>query len=94
MTRLPETTLHNKYLDLDESYDCGFTFDNGKQEELLSKNDEVNDLKDRLKALEKIFLPFLENLSKDPDKENIKWPNRKPILDKQIKKLKQLTKID
>jgi hypothetical protein len=84
----------NKYLDLDETDDFGFTIESADQTELLSKHAEVEDLKDRLRALEKVFLPLLENLSKDPDKDMIKWPNRKPVLDKQIKRLKKLTKVD
>jgi hypothetical protein len=84
----------NKYLDLNESDDFGFTIESEDQSELMSKQAEVEDLKDRLRALEQIFLPLLENLAKDSDKEMIKWPNRKPVIDKQIKKLKRLTKVD
>ena len=58
-----------------------------------SLNEEVEDLKNRLHALEKIFMPLLENSAKDPDKPMIKWPNRKEVLEKQMRKLKQLTNI-
>ena len=82
----------NTYLDLADDNDFGFTF--AHEEELLESNpshsslqEEVNDLKKRLAALNKIFMPLLENLSKDPDKPMIKWPNRKDIL------LKTLTKV-
>jgi hypothetical protein len=50
-------------------------------------------LENRLEAVGKMFLPLLENLMKDPDKEMIKWPNRKPVIEKQIKKLKKLIDI-
>jgi len=90
--------IKNKYLDLDESDDFGFTFSD--EEEIVSTNtnyaslsEEVDDLKQRLQALNKIFLPLLENLAKDSDKPMIKWPNRKETIDKQIKKLKQLTNV-
>lgn len=83
----------NKYLDLDESEDFGFSFETADNSELQNTKDKVKDLQDRLKAVEKMFLPFLENLMKDSDKEMIKWPNRKPILEKQIKKLKKLTNV-
>jgi hypothetical protein len=89
----------NIYLDLEVSEDFGFTFAN--EDEIIEKNKEysslqeqVDDLKQRLSALNKIFMPLLENLSKDPDKPMIKWPNRKDQIDKQIKKLKTLTKVD
>lgn len=83
----------NKYLDLDEMNDFGFTFEDGSNHELLSSQEQIKDLEDRLKALEKMFLPLLENLMKDPDKEMIKWPNRKPVIEEQIKRLKKLTNI-
>lgn len=89
----------NIYLDLEDEDDFGFTF--ADEGEILEENkiysslqEEVDDLKQRLVALNKIFLPLLENLSKDPDKPMIKWPNRKDILDQQIKKMIELTDID
>ncbi len=86
----------NQYLDVnDTNNDFGFSFSN--EEEIISStnlNEEVQDLKNRLEALNKMFMPLLINLSKDADKPMIKWPNRKDILDKQIKKLKELTNIN
>lgn len=88
----------NKYLDFDDSNDFGFTFSD--EEEIITTNTEyaslqeqVDDFRQRLHALQKIFLPLLENLAKDPDKPMIKWPNRKEIIDKQIKKLKSITNV-
>ena len=88
----------NKYLEFDDGNDFGFTFSD--EEEIINTNteyaslqDQVDDLKQRLHALQKIFLPLLENLAKDPDKPMIKWPNRKEIIDKQIKKLKSITNV-
>lgn len=88
----------NIYLDLEDEDDFGFTF--ADEGELLEDNkqysslqEQVDDLKQRLTALNKIFMPLLENLAKDPDKPMIKWPNRKAQIDKQIKKLKSLTTI-
>lgn len=88
----------NTYLDLDDSNDFGFTFTH--EEEIIETNKEysslqeqVDDLKQRLAAIHKIFMPLLENLAKDADKPMIKWPNRKEVIDKQIKKLNTLTKV-
>lgn len=83
----------NKYLELDESDDFGFTFEHGNDKELLTSQEQIQDLQDRLKAVEKMILPLLENLMRDPEKDMIKWPNRKPVIEKQIKKLKKLTNI-
>ena len=46
----------------------------------------------KLQELEKIIIPFLEKLRDTGDKEYIYWPNRKPIIDKQIEKIKTLTR--
>lgn len=88
----------NSYLDLDDGDDFGFTF--AHEEEIIETNKEysslqeqVDDLKQRLTAVHKIFMPLLENLAKDADKPMIKWPNRKEVIDKQIKKLNTLTKV-
>jgi len=88
----------NSYLELADDNDFGFTFAN--EEEIIETNkeysslqEEVDDLKQRLEAINKIFMPLLLNLAKDSDKPMIKWPNRKEIIDKQIKNLTTLTKV-
>ena len=84
----------NQYIDVDEHHDFGFSFSN-EEEIILSTNlnEKVQDLKNRLEALNKMFMPLLINLSKDADKPMIKWPNRKDILDRQIKKMIELTEV-
>ena len=79
----------NKYLDLEGADDFGFTFDD--ETDLAPINDEVADLKERLQAIRKIYLPLLQNLSKNADQPIIKWPDRGPVLKKQIDKLTMLT---
>ena len=81
----------NKYLDLDGGDDFGFTFDD--ETDLSPITDEVTDLKQRLQAIRAIYLPLLENLAKNEDQPIIKWPNRGPVLKKQIAKLKSLTEV-
>lgn len=90
---------YNKYIDLvNTDNDFGFTL--AEETEIVvetvqysSLKEEVEDLRMRIAALNKMFLPFLENLSKDPSKTMIKWPNRAEVVNKQIVKLKQLTNI-
>lgn len=92
-------TIKNHYLEMDEdASDFGFTFTD--TEEVVETNpvysslqDEVDDLKLRLQAIQKIYLPLLENLNKDNHKPMIKWPDRGPILEKHIQKLKMLTNV-
>jgi hypothetical protein len=52
----------------------------------------IEEYKQRLQDLEKIILPFLEKLRDTGDKEYIFWPNRKPTIDKQIERIKKLTR--
>jgi len=77
-------------VELDNEEDFGFTF---VGEDEISQQSEVEDLRRRIVELKKMFLPLLQNLNKNPEKDMIKWPNRKDLLDKQIKKLKELTNI-
>lgn len=90
--------MNNKYIELNETHDFGFTF--AHEDDVVVENvqyasmqEQVDDLKNRLHAVQKIFLPLLENLAKDPDKPMIKWPNRKEVIDAQIKKLMSITKV-
>jgi hypothetical protein len=90
-------TTNNPYLSLDDADlvdDFGFSFSN--EDDLIAEAvaptaDEVADLKKRLEAVRKIYLPLLQNLSKNADQPIIKWPDRGPVLKKQIDKLVMLT---
>jgi hypothetical protein len=50
------------------------------------------DVKAKLTALEKMILPLLVNLMKNPEKDTIKWPGRAPIIEKQIEKILAITR--
>jgi hypothetical protein len=50
------------------------------------------DVAAKLKQVEDLILPLLFNLQKNPDKDYILWPNRTAILDKQIEKIKAVTR--
>mgnify|MGYP003352283707 FL=1 len=90
-------TNTNEYLTLDDADlvdDFGFTFGNEDDivaEAIAPTQDEITDLKKRLEAVRKIYLPLLENLNKNSDQPIIKWPDRGPVLKKQIDKLVMLT---
>lgn len=71
--------------------DFGFTTHN--EDELLQKTKfSEDDYKNRLKKIEKLILPLIENLIKTSDNEIIKWPNRKEPLQKLLAEIKELTK--
>ena len=48
--------------------------------------------KDQMKKVEKLILPLLHNLMKNPENEYIKWPNRSTIVQKQINKIVSITR--
>jgi hypothetical protein len=50
------------------------------------------DVNDKLKKIEGLIMPLLANLLKNPDKDFIKWPNRKPIIEAQISKILAITR--
>ena len=50
------------------------------------------DVKEKLAAVEKLILPLLVNLMKNPEKDTIKWPNRAPVIEKQIEKILAITR--
>jgi predicted nucleic acid-binding Zn-ribbon protein len=81
-----------------DTFDFGFTF--ADENEVItdsvkynSLTQEIDDLKSRIRKLDEMFLPFLQNLAKEPDKAMIKWPNRADVVNKQIAKMKQITNI-
>lgn len=90
-------TETNPYLTFDDKEltdDFGFSF--GSEDEIAANalapaSDEITDLKNRLNAIRKIYLPLLQNLAKNSDQPIIKWPDRGPVLKKQIEKLNMLT---
>jgi hypothetical protein len=91
---MAETNPYLTFDDADLTDDFGFTF--GNEDDIVAEaiapvSDEITDLKKRLEAVRKIYLPLLENLAKNSDQPIIKWPNRGPVLKKQIDKLKVLT---
>ena len=46
----------------------------------------------KLKQVEDLILPLLFNLQKNADKDYIHWPGRVAIIDKQIEKIKAVTR--
>jgi len=66
------------------------------QQQVTEKSKEIEEIektyKGKLEQLYRAVLPLLQNLAKDSDKEYIYWPNRKPIIEKQIEKILKLTR--
>jgi len=51
-----------------------------------------SDVSTKLRDVEDLVLPLLYNLQKNPEKEYIHWPNRTAIIDKQIERIKAVTR--
>lgn len=50
------------------------------------------DVAGKLRDIEDLILPLLLNLKKNPEKDYIHWPNRTVIIDKQIEKIKAVSR--
>jgi len=50
------------------------------------------DVATKLRDIEDLVMPLLLNLKKNPEKDYIHWPNRTGIIDKQIEKIKAVTR--
>ena len=51
-----------------------------------------SDVASKLKDVESLILPLLQNLKKNPEKDYIHWPNRSAIIDKQIERITAVTR--
>ena len=84
----------NKILEEYGEEDFGFTaVDEAEYQAVIAEKDEtVEEYMARLKQVEKIIMPFLTNLLKTRAQPYIHWPNRGPIIEKQIQKILTLTR--
>ena len=77
----------------DEEYDFGFSFSEDSTEQTAASTKLIEEkYKAKLKEVEDLILPLLQNLKKNPDKPMINWPNRTPVIDKQIAKITAITR--
>ena len=52
----------------------------------------VEKVNGKLKEVERLIMPLMFNLMKNPENQYIKWPGRKPVIEKQIKKILEVTR--
>ena len=71
--------------------DFGFSFSGAAEfeQDLVQVENECTT---KMKSLEKLIMPLLANLAKNPDKEYILWPNRKTAIEAQAKKILAITR--
>jgi hypothetical protein len=82
-----EINLGEALIILERIENAGTSLDTDEYKALIEK-----DVKDKLAAVEKLVLPLLVNLMKNPEKDTIKWPGRAPIIEKQIEKILAITR--
>jgi len=84
--------VFKEYENVDD--DFGFSaVSEAEYNEVINKTAETaDDYKERLSEVEKLIIPFLQKLYTTGDKEYIYWPNRKPIIEKQIERIIKLTR--
>ena len=64
-------------------------------DEVEERKGELNEkFVGKLKELESLVIPMLKGLMKNADKEYIYWPDRTPILEKQIEKVYSITRTE
>ena len=67
--------------------------DNSYQVLFEKRKAELEDIyKGQMKKVEKLILPLLHNLMKNPENEYIKWPNRTKIVQQQINRIVAITR--
>lgn len=79
-------TKSESIINLEKKIDAAISEINYKKEYLEDK------YKKDMSEVEKLILPLLYNLMKNPEKDYIYWPNREPIIMKQIEKIKDITR--
>lgn len=73
--------------------DFGITTTDTIVEEVPVKDEtEVESLKEKIKQLEKLILPLLINLKKNPENAYIHWPNRSEMIEKQMRTILDITR--
>jgi len=80
---------------MNDDFDFGFTAVSEEEyNSILNKSVDqtANTYRNRLTQIEKIIIPFLQKLMETGEKEYIYWPNRKPIIEKQIERILKLTR--
>ena len=88
--------INKTALDLDESFDFGFSF--ADEDEVTAPKVQIEVTaaeqthKEKMEELEKLILPLLYNLMKNPEKPYIKWDNRVPVIQQQIDKIIAITR--
>ena len=67
-------------------------YNNGKLGLDADRAKMLTEVKSNLTQLEQLVVPLLVNLMKNPEKDYIHWPNRVPLIEKQIERILAITR--
>ena len=85
--------LKAKIDNIEASIQALISYRDEDKNELKNKGEAMNETyKNQMKNLEKLILPLLYNLLKNPSDEYIKWPNRTNVVQAQINKIVAITR--
>jgi hypothetical protein len=84
--------LSKEYDDLSDDFGFSAVSEEEYNSVINTSTQTAEGYKARLQELEKMIVPFLTKLHSTGDKEYIYWPNRKPVIEKQIEKILKLTR--
>jgi hypothetical protein len=88
------TKIPIEYLDLNNDFGFTAVHETDLTEPILTevKSSADTEVKQKLQTLEKLIMPLLVNLMKNPEKDYIHWPNRVPLIEKQIERILAITR--
>ncbi len=78
--------------DLEDDFGFSAVSEEDYNKVISDTTETAENFRNRLEEVEKLIIPFLKRLHSTGDKEYIYWPNRKPIIEKQIEKILKLTR--
>ena len=85
-------TVFDEYSDIDDDFGFSAVSEEEYNAVINDTAQTAENYKNRLSEVEKLIIPFLKKLHESGDKEYIHWPNRKPLIEKQIQKILKLTR--
>lgn len=84
--------IMSQYLDAEDDFGFSAVSEEEYNRVVAETEQTAENYKEKLVEVEKLIVPFLIKLLKTADKEYIYWPNRKPVIEKQIEKIVKLTR--
>lgn len=79
--------MNKNTTEIDDEFDFGFSTVDPRE---IPEAKEAQSSAEKLKKMYDLIVPLLDNLSKNPEQEYIRWPDRKKKIEQFKKKLNAL----